>query len=256
MAMDPAKRQRVREAAEELLRERYAEGDYLDPIRVMQAVRAQAFGYFARDGEEAPEVPVEDLLAALTQVEEARARLDALEGDLIRGARNRKASWQRIADSLGAATRQAAEARATRLERAATSPSRDRDVHTQRGERARRRAVEAWCAAHLPRIRETAAALVDVAGAWPELADDFLAPLTLRSMDARLRAEDGGDGAQLVEELESMRMRLLPYGKPPPEPSGERAGEAARVRDVVKTLLDEVAQVRRETDAARMSTKR
>ncbi|MFE9613154.1 hypothetical protein [Streptomyces sp. NPDC006012] len=256
MAIDPVKRQRVLEAAEELLRERYVEGQYLDPITVMQAVRAQAFGYFARDGEEAPEVPAEDLLAALTQVEAARASLDALEGNLIRGARNRKASWQRIADSLGMEHRQAAEARATRLERAAHSHSRDRDVHAQRGERARRRAVDAWCAAHLPRIRETAAALVDVAGAWPELAEDYIAPYALRSIDAQLRAEDGGNGAKLVEELETMRMRLMPYGKPPPEPSGERAGEAARVRDVVKALLDEVARVRREADAARLSTKR
>ncbi|TGN72233.1 hypothetical protein E5083_30315 [Streptomyces bauhiniae] len=254
MAIDPVKRQRVLEAAEELLRERYVEGEYLDPMRVMLAVRAQAFGYFARDGEEATEVPAEDLLAALTQVEAARARLDALESNLIRGARERKASWQRIADSLGLEHRQAAEARATRLERA-LSHNRDRDVHAQRGERARRRAVDAWCAAQLPRIRETAAALVDVAGAWPELAEDYIAPYTLRSIDARLRAEDG-DGAQLVEELETMGMRLMPYGKPPLEPSGERAVEAARVHGVVKALLDEVRQVRLEADAARLSTKR
>ncbi|NED02946.1 hypothetical protein G3I55_14905, partial [Streptomyces sp. SID6648] len=54
MAIDHVKRQRTRDAAEELLRARYGEGrNYLDPIRVMQDVRAQAFGYFVREGEEA-----------------------------------------------------------------------------------------------------------------------------------------------------------------------------------------------------------
>ncbi|NEB59706.1 hypothetical protein G3I20_18875 [Streptomyces sp. SID8111] len=255
MAIDHVKRQRTRDAAEELLRARYGEGrNYLDPIRVMQDVRAQAFGYFVREGEEAPEVPAEDLLAALTQVEEARARLDALERDLIRGARNRGASWQKIADSLGMANRQAAEARATRLERAAESHSRDRDVPTQRRERARQRAVEAWCAVHQARIRQTVQRLVDVAEAWPQLAEDFLTSHSLRALENRLNGD--GDGVKLLDDLETLRTRLAPHGQPPLEPAGERAREAAQARDAAVALLSDLAAVRLEVDAARMSTVR
>ncbi|QNS09436.1 hypothetical protein [Streptomyces xanthii] len=255
MAIDHVKRQRTLDAAEELLRERYGEGrNYLDPITVMQEVRAQAFGYSVREGEEAPEVPAEDLLAALTQVEEARARLDSLERDLIRGARNRSASWQKIADSLGMANRQAAEARATRLERAAESHSRDRDVPTQRRERARQRAVEAWCAAHQARIRQTVQRLVDVGEAWPQLAEDYLTSHYLRALENKLKGD--ADGVKLLDDLEMLLPRLTPQGQPPLEPAGERAPEAAQARDAALALLSDLATVRLEVDAARMSTVR
>ncbi|MGW5048430.1 hypothetical protein [Streptomyces griseoluteus] len=251
MAIDHAKQQRMQEAAEELLRERYGQnGNYLDPLKVMQEVRAQALGYHTGSaGEESPEVPAEDVLAALTLMEEARANLDALERDLIRAARSRSASWQKIADSLGMANRQAAEAKATRLERAAESHRGDRDVRTQRRDRARRRTAEAWCRAHEARIKTVGGRLVDVAGAWPELAEDGAAAVYLDQLSKAT------DGVQRVECLEMLHWRIEP-ARQGLEPSGPRADEAALARDAVRDLLDELSAARLTADDVRMSTKR
>ncbi|MFE9406858.1 hypothetical protein ACFYNY_34685 [Streptomyces sp. NPDC006530] len=256
MAIDHAKRQRMQEAAEERLRQRYGAGrNYVDPLRVMQEVRAQAFGYHARKGEETPDVPVEDLLAALTLVEDARARLDALEQDLIRGARNRAASWQKVADALGMANRQAAEARSTRLERAAQSHSRDRDVPTQRRNRARQRTLETWCHTHDTRIRIACERLVDVAAAWPQLTADELAAYALHALHALGSQAESDNGVKRVEYLEMIGSQLAPYGRPPLEPTGERAAEAAKARDAALALLAELSTVRMAADEARLSTK-
>ncbi|MEU3218669.1 hypothetical protein [Streptomyces sp. NPDC006971] len=252
MAIDHAKQRRMQEAAEELLRERYGQNrNYLDPLKLMQEVRAQALGYYTGgDGEETPEVPAEDVLAALTQMEEARANLDALERDLIRAARSRSASWQKIADALGMANRQAAEAKATRLERAKESHRGDRDVRAQRRDRARRRTVEAWCREHEARIKAVGGRLVDVAGAWPELAEDAAASVYLDQLSKAT------DGVQRVECLEMLHWRIVPSGRQGLEPSGPRADEAALARDAVRDLLDELSAARLAADDARLSTKR
>jgi hypothetical protein len=169
--MDHERRRQVLEDAERLLRDRYGVGsDHLDPVAVMNTVRGRAFSA-ARPGRPSPEVPAEDVLAALTQIEGARADLDALERDLIRAARQRRASWQRIADALGLATRQSAETRALRLERA-TARAGGRDVAAQRLEQARQRSADAWCEAHRDRFREVGESLVDASGAWPQLKGD------------------------------------------------------------------------------------
>ncbi|MEU2062347.1 hypothetical protein [Streptomyces sp. NPDC013455] len=98
---DAETRQQVLEDAEALLRAKYDGGrDWLDPVRVMHAVRAAADRYGLDDAEQA-EVPADDILAALTQLDEARAALDTLERDLTRVARRRGASWQQVADSPG-----------------------------------------------------------------------------------------------------------------------------------------------------------
>lgn len=252
MATDHAKQRRMQEAAEELLRERYGKNrNYLDPLKLMQEVRAQALGFYAGGGgEETPEVPAEDVLAALTQMTEARANLDALERDLIRAARSRSTSWQKIADSLGMANRQAAEARATRLERAAESHRSDRDVRTQRRDRARRRTVETWCRDHEERIKTVGGHLVDVADAWPELAEDAAAAVYLDQLSKAT------DGVQRVGCLEMLHWRVAPHGRQALEPSGPRAGEAALAREAVRDLLDELSSVRLAADDARLSTKR
>ncbi|MEU5091097.1 hypothetical protein [Streptomyces sp. NPDC021356] len=252
MAIDHAKQRRMQDAAEELLRERYGKDrNYLDPLKLMQEVRAQALGYYgAGDGEETPEVPAEDVLAALTQMAEARASLDALERDLIRAARSRSASWQKIADSLGMVNRQAAEARATRLDRAAESHRGDRDVRAQRRDRARRRTVEVWCREHEARIKTVGGRLVDVAGAWPELAEDSAAAVYLDQLSKAT------GGVQRVECLEMLHWRIAPSGRQGLEPSGPRADEAALARDAVRDLLDELSAVRLAADDARLSTKR
>ncbi|MFD4320506.1 hypothetical protein [Streptomyces sp. NPDC058548] len=254
MAIDHAKRRQMRqmqEAAEELLRKRYGENrNYLNPLKVMQEVRAQALGYYAGSSEETPEVPAEDVLAALALMDEARASLDALERDLIRAARSRSASWQKVADALGMANRQAAEARATRLERAAESHRGDRDVRAQRRDRAQRRAVEAWCRDHEARIKAVSSRLVDVVGAWPELAEDAAAAVYLDQLSKAT------DSVQRVECLEMLHWRIGPYGPQDREPSGPQADEAALARDAVRDLLHELSAARLAVDDARPSTKR
>ncbi|MFC8075043.1 hypothetical protein ACFUN8_05845 [Streptomyces sp. NPDC057307] len=102
MVMDYAARRQARNAAKELLEERYNEGEYsVDPVPAMRAVRAAAYGYVAREGEPAPEVPPEDVLAALPMMDIARAQLDALEHEPLRTARSRGASWSTVAGALG-----------------------------------------------------------------------------------------------------------------------------------------------------------
>jgi hypothetical protein len=124
----------------------------VDWLRAVYAVRAAAYGYQTRlPGGEAPQVPVEDVLAALAQMVEVRANLDALELDMVRAARGREASWQRIADSPGLDTRQSAESRALRLERAVQHHgSSGQDVAAQRLNRARQRTADAWCRERRP----------------------------------------------------------------------------------------------------------
>ncbi|MYS39110.1 hypothetical protein K388_07178 [Streptomyces sp. KhCrAH-43] len=253
MAIDHEKQRRTQEAAEELLRERYGRsGSLLDPLKVMREVRARALGYSSPDGQDAVAVPAEDVLAALTQIAEARASLDRLEHDLIRAARIRSASWQKIADSLALANRQAAEARATRLERAVESHRGDRDVRTQRRDRAQRRRVESWCREHETRVRAVADRLVDVAGAWPKLAEDAAASAY---MDLLSKA---ANDVQRVDCLEVLHGQIAPNGRNREglEPSGPQADEAALARDAVRDLLEELSAVRLAADDARLSTNR
>nr|WP_233109093.1 hypothetical protein [Streptomyces sp. 14R-10] len=249
MAIDRAKQRRMQEAAEELLRERYGQNrNHLDPLKLMQVVRDHALGHYA--GEETPEVPAEDVLAALTQMEEARANLDALEHDLIRAARSRSASWQKIADALGMTNRQAAEAKATRLERAAESHRGDRDVRTQRRDRAQRRTTEVWCREHEARIKAVSGRLVDVAGAWPKLAEDAAAAVYLDQLSKAT------DGIHRIGCLEMLHWRIAAPGQQDLKPTGPQADEAALARDAVRDLLDELSAVRLAADDAWLSTKR
>lgn len=209
----------------ELLKKRYGTGSAgLDPVRVLSAVAAAANGHFTLPEQARPIVPTEDLLAALSQVPEARSRLDQVELDLIRAARSGTVSWQSIADALGLKSRQSAEAKALRLERATAPTGGDRDVAAQRAHRARQRATTAWCRKHEERIRGIAEHLVSTAGAWPQLTDDTLAALSVQSLTAALEA--GGDGAQLVGYMAPLEWRLsyeastpAAQGGWPPRPS-------------------------------------
>ncbi|MFD5898659.1 hypothetical protein [Streptomyces sp. NPDC060366] len=129
-------------AAEALLLERYGDGSRsLDPVRVMHAVCAATDGHSVHENRELPDASAEDALAALTQLDEARATLDALERDLTRAARVRGASWRQIAGALGLASRSSAESRFVRLERDVTSSRSDRYPERLRAERARDRAA-------------------------------------------------------------------------------------------------------------------
>ncbi|PBC72408.1 hypothetical protein BX261_7282 [Streptomyces sp. 2321.6] len=261
MAMDPMRRHELKQAADDLLKGRYNDGhDIHDPAEVMKSVRAAAYGYFAACGEEPPEVPVDDVLAALTQTEEARQQLERLELDLIRAARTRGASWQKVADSLFLDKRQSAESRAMRLENAARSSHQDRDVAGARIERARQRAADAWCERHEDRIRAIGERLYDAAGAWTEMDTDVLCASYMHQLGATLAA--GGSGPRLMQCLEHLKMTFAPYNKPPLEPTtgtrgngkevtAKQAAAAITARDAMLALIDELWDVRLAVRSAR-----
>lgn len=239
MAMDYAARRQATSAARELLKDRYNDGDdFVDPVPVMYAVRAAAYGYFTRPGEEAPEVLADDVLAALTMMDDARARLDALERDLLRAARSRDASWATVAGALGLSTRQSAESRALRLERSQNG-SDGRDVAAQRADRARQRNTDAWLAAHEERIRTVCSQIIDATPAWPHLTGNPLA--RVHRLAATLAS--GAGPAHLADRLAELRVEIAPYDGTL-EPVGPLAGDAAEARDAMLTLLAELRGVR------------
>ncbi|MFE3143379.1 hypothetical protein [Streptomyces scopuliridis] len=241
MAMDYAARQQATSAARELLKERYNDGnDFADPVRVMYAVRAAAYGHLTGEGEEVPRVPADDVLAALTMLDDARARLDALEHDLLRAARSRDASWATVAGALGLSTRQSAESRALRLERSRKAFSDGRDVAAQRADRTRQRNADAWLVAHEERIRTVCGQIVDTTAAWPHLTSNPLARVHRLAAALALAAAPADPADQLTE----LRVEIAPYGGPPRDPTGPQAGAAAEARDAMLTLLAELRAVR------------
>lgn len=234
---DPWAREQVLEEAEALLVAKYGGGrDWIDPVRVMGVVRAAASGYGAFDGQEKPEVPADDVLAALTRFDEARAALDRLERDLTRAARTRGASWQQVADSLGLASRTSAESRFVRLERDASTYHGDRYPKRQRTERARDRAGAAWCRANEPRLRAAVWNLACLNDAWPQLAR-AVPNEKLVSWHREL------DGPALGVRLKALRPVLETYGAKLPA-----GAAAADTRDEVLALLDELHAARHSTD--------
>ncbi|MFE7616538.1 hypothetical protein [Streptomyces sp. NPDC057496] len=80
-------------------------------------------------------MPADDVLAALTRLDEVRTALETLKRDLTRAARARRASWQQVADDLGPDSRSSAESRFVRLERDAAGCRGDRCPERQRAER-------------------------------------------------------------------------------------------------------------------------
>ncbi|MFD5300505.1 hypothetical protein ACFWJU_35535, partial [Streptomyces mutabilis] len=144
MAMAPVRKHEIKQAAETLLQERYGkpDGPGVTGQQALEAVLREVNG-FPPYGEKPREAEVDDVLAALTQVAEARERLDRMELRLIDAARERGASWQKVADSLGLEKRQSAEGRALRLQGAVKGyQSNGRDVGSQRLEKARQRPAD------------------------------------------------------------------------------------------------------------------
>lgn len=227
-----------RAAAELLLRAGYNGGrPYLDPRRAMEAVRSAAFGYGTLPGDQPPVVPADDLLAALTLVAEVRADLDRLERELMRGARDRGASWRQVADYRGLRTRQAAESRYLRLERVTGGRSSGRDVPAQRLDRARERVADDWCRRHAEPIAAAAAALDEHARAWPALE---------RELGARmLDPEEPWTGARLRHLYGLVRVHTVVA------PAGERPEEAAAARDAVVDLALRMQSARADVHSAR-----
>nr|WP_011265246.1 hypothetical protein [Streptomyces sp. FQ1]AAX51351.1 unknown [Streptomyces sp. FQ1] len=252
MAIDPVRHHEIKQAAEKLLQERYGKPDG-PGVTGQQALEAvlRAVNGFAPFGEQPREVPAEEVLAALTQVAEARERLDRMELRLIEAARERGASWQKVADSLGLEKRQSAEGRALRLQGAVKSyRSNGRDVGSQRLEKARQRAADAWCESQADRIRDVAERLIDTSEAWGDaVAGDVLTRSYFQMLGARLASD--GDAKDLFDTMESLRISLVPYGRPEPQPTGKHAAAAAKARDDLAALHAEVSTARYAVTSAR-----
>lgn len=235
---DPEARDRMLEAAEDLLQEQYGDGRAFDPVRAMHAVRAAADGYGVLEGQEPPEVPAEDVLAALTQLDEARAALDTLERDLTRAARTRGASWEKVAHALGLASKSSAESRFVRLERAAATYRGDRHPDLHRAERARDRAATAWCHANTPRLRDAVWSLACLNDQWPQLA-------RTAASEQLVTWHHELDGPALAERLRDLQLILDAYGAELPAGT-----EAAAARDGALALLEEMRAARHGIPAA------
>jgi hypothetical protein len=111
----------------------------------------------------AADVDADRLLTALRLVGGLRSHLDDLERQLIEAARDRDASWSRIADCLGLATRQAAEQRWLRLSGQST-----RDPMPVRTERQRQRFVDERYGHPVGRLRGAARAAHRALDAEPD----------------------------------------------------------------------------------------
>ncbi|MFE2528751.1 hypothetical protein ACFXEL_31530 [Streptomyces sp. NPDC059382] len=247
MAKDHMKHHETKRAAEKLLQERYGTedsrryGGSLPPDKAILSVLV-ALGGHAPYGQESNEVPADDVLAALSQVDDARRRLDNHELRLIKAARERGASWQKVADALGLGTRQSAETRALRLERGAHT-YRGRDVASQRLDKARDRAEEAWCVAHADRIREAAEQVYDTSGAWDLQDLKYVGARAVLHAIGELLATDAGP-AKLADRLSNLRYDLAPYSGEAPKPTGKQAAAAKKALAAVVELLAEQSAAR------------
>lgn len=249
MAKDYVKHLETQRAAEKLLRERYGQegGGPLSPEDAMTSVLVALGGYGPRGRQDPGEVPAEDILAALAHMDQAREHLDTMELRLIKEARGRGVSWQRLAEAQGLATRQSAETRALRLERGAQL--RGRDVASQRLEKARDRAADAWCHEHEHRVREVSERLFDTSSGWDLESIGGTARVDLHAI-GELLASDGSPVA-LVQRLESVRYHLAPHSGEAPEPTGKQAASASQARTDLVALLSERAGARWQVTTAR-----
>ncbi|AVZ78003.1 hypothetical protein SLUN_38915 (plasmid) [Streptomyces lunaelactis] len=254
MAKDYAKHHETKRAAEKLLTERYGDendaryGGSLPPEKAITSVLVALSDYLP-PGQEPQEVPAEDVLAALSHVDDARQRLDNQELRLIRAARTRGASWQKVADALGLGTRQSAETRALRLERGAQT-YRGRDVASQRLDKARDRAAETWCEEHVDRVREVAEQLYDTSGAWDLQSLDHAGTRGTLHAIGELLATDASP-VKLVSLLSNVRYRLAPYSGEAPKPTGKQAADATKALAALVELLAEQAAARTQVTSAR-----
>ncbi|MFC4883729.1 hypothetical protein ACFPK5_00775 [Streptomyces beijiangensis] len=253
MAKDYVKQLETKRAAEKLLQERYGDEDsgrYGGTISAEKAVASvlAALGGYVAQGQEPGEVPADDVLAALSQVDEARQHLDNHELRLIKAARARGASWQKVADALGLGTRQSAETRFLRLERGAQSYL-GRDVASQRLDKARERAGEAWCGEHADRVREVAEQLYDTSGAWDLQDLTYVGTRADLHAIGELLATDASPVA-LVDRMESVSYHLS-YSAETPKPTGKQAAAAEKARTALVELLADRAAARSKVTSVR-----
>jgi hypothetical protein len=247
MTDDFARRRTARERIEARYRTRQEHDDitatgYAPPMPVYEAllrVMATAENPAAESRSYGPADPDgEDLLAALALVAEARDELEDFELRLIRRARISEITWTDIAVPLGLRTRQSAESRAMRLERAAGTGHSSRDVARMRAKRAAERDLAQWATAAEERLRTVAGALVDSSEAWADadIQDRPVLASRIQLLAAQLVADAGGPGLWL--SIERVGRDLLPCGHTAPKPAGDKAAAAtAAVRELEQLQL-------------------
>jgi hypothetical protein len=134
-------------------------------------------------------------LVPLADIRAERARLDEREAELIDRARRQGATWTQIADTLGLASRQAAQQRHQRLIAAGRSRRHDRDLAYAPGIAALRAALldlDRWLAAD--RRWETRFARAGLVRATTAAALDA-APGALYALAAHIAADLAGAGS-------------------------------------------------------------
>jgi hypothetical protein len=150
---------------------------------------------------------VSEPLAALADLRELRATLDAWEPELIAAARAAGVSWAELAPVLGVASRQAAERRYLRQRQPQPGEAGltgDERVTAERDRRAGDRAVDAWARANGADLRQ-------LAGQISALTD--LDPAAQPSLD-RLHEALGGSDTSVLPTLLADAERHLPAGHP------------------------------------------
>jgi hypothetical protein len=173
--------------------------------------------------------PAAEVIAALTDLRQLRAELDAWEPELIAAARAAGASWVELAPVLGVASRQAAERRYLRLRQPRPGEAGltgDERVTAERDRRAGDRAVTAWARANGADLRQ-------LAGQVSALTD--LGPAAQPSLSRLHEALGDADTSALPTLLAAAEPHLP-------------AGHAA--------LADRVRAVGKHVDRVRASTRR
>jgi hypothetical protein len=151
---------------------------------------------------ETTDLPVDQVLAALSLLRWLRAELDTWEPLLIAAARELGTSWAHLAPALGVASRQAAERRYLRMrvpELPLAAGTREARVDAERDRRAGQRAVSQWA-------RDNGAELRQLAGQITALTN--LHADARRSVDLLHRGLGQTDPATLVALLADTQQHL------------------------------------------------
>ena len=171
-----------------------------------------------------------ELLAALTALRELRDELAVWEPPLIAAARAAGVSWAELAPALGVSSRQAAERRFLRLQPSGTEDERpgEERVRDERDRRAGDRAVAAWARRNSGPLRQLAGRIGALQG---------LPAAAQRQVDVVQVALGDDDASALLHPLAEAGEHL--------------AGAHAELAEQVRSVTDQLDQVRRDTSSRR-----
>jgi hypothetical protein len=172
----------------------------------------------------------EQLLAALAALRELREELAGWEPALIAAARTSGVSWADLAPALGVSSRQAAERRFLRLQPSGTEDQRtgEERVRDERDRRAGDRAVAAWARRNSGPLRQLAGRIGALEG---------LPAAAQRQVDVVQDALGDNDASALLHPLAEAGEHL--------------AGAHAELAEQVRSVTDQLDQVRRDTHSRR-----